>query len=73
MAGRAYSSESGLFPATASAVIRGWKFSPLFKDNSNLVDQSRRIDNVREELVGMIGETNKRIDVTNMRMAGSMK
>jgi len=36
--------------------------------NAHLVDQSRRIDNVRDELVGMIGETNKRIDTTNVRL-----
>ena len=30
--------------------------------NGHLVDQSRRIDSIREELVGRIDETNKRID-----------
>lgn len=36
--------------------------------NSHLVDQSRRIDAVREELSQRIDETNKRIDETNKRI-----
>ena len=38
--------------------------------NAHLVDQSRRIDNVRDELVGMIGETNKRIDSVRNELVG---
>jgi len=36
--------------------------------NAHLVDQSRRIDAVREELIGRIDKTNERIDENNKRM-----
>ncbi len=36
--------------------------------NAHLVDQSRRIDDVRDELSHKIDETNRRIDETNDRL-----
>jgi len=41
--------------------------------NAHLVDQSRRIDAVREELEQRIDETNKRIDESNKRIDGTNK